>query len=86
MRRLRIADAARRDLVAISAYTTEGWGRAKARQYLFTLPDGAAGVGQISFTVKTDANNNVFEYNQAGDAETNNTAAGTIDTTLATNK
>lgn len=34
MRRLRLADAARRDLVAISVYTTEGWGRAKARQYL----------------------------------------------------
>lgn len=37
MRRLRIADAARRDLAAISAYATERWGRATAQQYLRML-------------------------------------------------
>ncbi|MBM3525050.1 MAG: type II toxin-antitoxin system RelE/ParE family toxin [Alphaproteobacteria bacterium] len=39
MRRLRVAGAARRDLAAISAFTTERWGRTKARQYLQLLED-----------------------------------------------
>src|SRR5262249_9229882 len=58
-------------------------GGSKARQYSFPLPDGDAGAGHISVTVKTDTSNNVVEYNTAGDAETNNTAAVAIDSTVA---
>lgn len=49
-----------------------GSGQSRARQYSFRLPDGPAGVGNLQITVNGDASNNLFEYNTAGTAETNN--------------
>ena len=58
-------------------------GASKTRQLSFTLPDGDLGVGAITFTIKTDNNNNVVEFNATGDAETNNlSATGTVTSTL----
>src|SRR3712207_8160995 len=41
----------------------------------YRLPDGAAGAGQIEFTVTVDAANAIFEDNAVGTGETNNSAA-----------
>ena len=49
-------------------------GQSFAQQTGVTLPGGAAGAGNISVTVTVDAGNNIFEFNSAGTAETNNTA------------
>ena len=51
----------------------------RPRQYLFTLPPGNAGTGDIKVTVTADYYQQVFEYNTAGagganTAESNNTA------------
>jgi subtilase family serine protease len=53
------------------------------RSYSFTLPNGTAGVGQLQVSVTTDIYNNIFEYNAAGTAETNNTTTTTASSTLA---
>ncbi|MBP8260273.1 MAG: hypothetical protein KA118_11480, partial [Verrucomicrobia bacterium] len=49
-------------------------GVAIARQHSFQLPDGQRGVGVLHVSVETDADNQVFEYDPARDAEQNNTA------------
>jgi len=49
-------------------------GGAADQQYAFNLPDGMSSVGTIQFTVTTDVLNQIFEYNSAGTAESNNTA------------
>jgi hypothetical protein len=49
-----------------------------ARQYLYRLPDGPAGAGEIRLTVRTDHYNHLFEHNVDGTGETNNTAAVTV--------
>src|SRR5207249_1848235 len=40
-----------------------GPGDSRLRQYSFQIPEGDAGVGQIQFSLATDANNAFFEYN-----------------------
>ncbi len=50
-------------------------GQAAVRQYMYTLPDGAAGVGQIAVTVTANSTNSLFEYNTAGTAYSNDTAS-----------
>ncbi|MEI9924490.1 MAG: hypothetical protein WDN50_14000 [Bradyrhizobium sp.] len=42
------------------------------------MPDGTRGIGQIRSTITTDSNNNVFEYNSAGTAETNNIGVAAV--------
>ena len=58
-------------------------GGSAPRQYTFNLPDGSPGVGQIAFTVTTDYENNIFEYNSAGTALVNNTSSITETSTIA---
>src|SRR5262249_53541292 len=58
-------------------------GAARERSYAFTLPDGAAGVGEVEITLRTDADTQLFEHNAGGTAETNNTATITRTSTLA---
>ena len=58
-------------------------GGSRARQMAFTLPDGAAGVGDIEVTVTADGGNNIFEFNGAGTAETNNSAVATVTSSVA---
>jgi hypothetical protein len=58
-------------------------GQSRDRQYAFLLPDGPDGAGDLVFTVTADALDNVYEYNAAGTAETNNTAAVSRTSTLA---
>ncbi len=58
-------------------------GGSAARTYTFPLPNGTAGAGQLQVTVTTDYYNNVFEYNAAGTAESNNTATTTVTSTVA---
>jgi hypothetical protein len=53
------------------------------QQYSFMLPGGNPGVGQLSVTVTTDADNQVFESNGSGTGETNNTASITVASTIA---
>lgn len=53
------------------------------RTATLTLPDGTMGAGQISFTLDTDAADVVFERNASGDAEQNNAATATINSSAA---
>ena len=47
-------------------------GSSRARQFAFTLPDGAAGVGQIGFSLTADVYNQIAESDK-----TNNSASAT---------
>ena len=58
-------------------------GGSQPQAYSFTLPQGDPGVGSLTFTVTTDANNQIFEYNPQGTGETNNTASLTVTSALA---
>ena len=58
-------------------------GNSTARSYIFSLPNGTAGVGQLQVTVTTDAGDSIFEYNSSGTAYTNNSASVTVASTLA---
>ncbi len=49
----------------------------------FTLPDGAAGVGNIQVSITVNTNTAVVEYNTAGTAKTNNTSTLNFSSTLA---
>ena len=60
-----------------------GAGESYAQQTTILLPDGTPGVGSIQFTVTVDSANNIFEYNSAGTAESNNTTSITQTSTLA---
>jgi subtilase family serine protease len=53
------------------------------RTHAYRLPDGAAGAGLFRVTVTTDHLNEVFEYNAAGTAETNNTSQTEFTSVLA---
>ncbi|MGP0068271.1 MAG: beta strand repeat-containing protein, partial [Isosphaeraceae bacterium] len=54
------------------------------QQFQFTLPDGAAGTGNIQVTVTTDYNETVKEYDSNGNpAYSNNTATTNVTSTLA---
>jgi hypothetical protein len=60
----------------------------RARQLVYTLPQGDAGTGDLQLTVTTDYYNQAFEYNAAGPggastAEGNNSASLTTTVTLA---
>ena len=52
-----------------------GPGTSRSRQYVYQLPDGTRGIGQIQVTVTTDSGNSVFENNAGGTAETNNSSS-----------
>jgi len=58
-------------------------GSSQHQTYSFTLPHGLPGVGNLTFTVKTDAANQIFEYNASGTGETNNIASLTETSQLA---
>ena len=58
-------------------------GGSQPQAYSFTLPQGSAGVGNLTVTVTTDVNNQVFEYNASGTGETNNTATLAATSVLA---
>ncbi|HWD20921.1 MAG TPA: LamG-like jellyroll fold domain-containing protein, partial [Verrucomicrobiae bacterium] len=60
-----------------------GGGQTVARQFTFQLPNGAAGVGAWQIMVTADSGNTIFEYNLAGTAENNNTAAVSAASSLA---
>ncbi len=49
----------------------------------FTMPQGEPGVGNLTITVTTDADNQIYEYNASGTGETNNTSSVTATSTLA---
>ena len=49
-------------------------GDALPQQFTFQLPNGAAGAGDLAFTVTTDVGNNITEANTSGTGETNNTS------------
>ena len=57
-------------------------GQSRARQAAITLPPGTQSVGVIQFTVTADSGSTVFEWDAAGDAESNNTATITRDAVL----
>ncbi len=54
-----------------------------ARSYSFALPNGTAGVGQLSITVTADAGGSLLEYNAQGEIDTNRSASITAQSTLA---
>ncbi len=58
-------------------------GGSQPQAYSFTLPQGDPGVGNLTFTVTTDADNQIFEYNPQGTGETNNTASLAVTSALA---
>ncbi len=58
-------------------------GSSVAQQFSFTLPAGAPGVGQIQFTVATNAGGTVVEGNPSGTATTNDTASVSVASTIA---
>jgi hypothetical protein len=58
-------------------------GASAARSVQYPLPDGATAVGNLLVTVTADSNNNLFEFNAAGTAETNNSANANIVSTIA---
>src|SRR5262249_35292479 len=60
-----------------------GSGASRSRQLVLDLPDGPRSVGQLEFTVTTDLNNEVPEFNPPAAAEDNNSAAVIRESTLA---
>ena len=58
-------------------------GGSTPRSYSFTLPQGAAGVGEMSITVTADADQNLPEYNPQGEIDTDRSANIAATTTLA---
>ncbi|MEH2565659.1 CARDB domain-containing protein [Bradyrhizobium sp. AZCC 2289] len=49
-------------------------GASQTRQYSLTWPSGLSSTGKFEFAVTTDSQNQIFEANGAGTAETNNTS------------
>ena len=58
-------------------------GGSAAQQCILRLPDGDPGVGNLTITVTTNADNSVIEGNSAGTAGSNNTASTDVASTLA---
>ncbi|MGE3817844.1 MAG: putative Ig domain-containing protein, partial [Isosphaeraceae bacterium] len=58
-------------------------GAGRDRQYALTLPDGARGAGELRFSVTTDVNNAVAEFNENGTGESNNASLLTRTSALA---
>ncbi len=67
-------DAVHRGPIAVNA--------SQAQQYAYTLPTGAAGAGMIEIDVTVNTFFDVFEFNDDGTADANNTAAVTRSSTL----
>jgi len=57
-------------------------GASTARFFTFQIPDGAAGVGQLSVTITTDSNHQMTEANASGTGESNNSATISAQSTL----
>ncbi len=55
----------------------------RSRQQTFIIPEGNVAVGQLQFSVTTEAGNAFFEYNANSTGETNNNATTTINVSLA---
>ncbi len=53
------------------------------RSISLSLPQGAAGVGDIEVTITTDAGDSFFEWNSSGTGQTNNTSTADITSTIA---
>jgi hypothetical protein len=67
----------------VSGNATLAAGGTSPETYSFTLPDGAAGVGNFLITVTTDSGQTVKEYTSTGNtAYGNNTSTGNFTTTL----
>src|SRR5262249_28858950 len=58
-------------------------GNAHSQQYVFRLPDGDPGVGNLQFTVTANSSHALLEYNSAATATTNNSAATPITASIA---
>jgi subtilase family serine protease len=58
-------------------------GTARLRQYVFRLPNGAAGAGPLRLTLTADGLNSVFEYNVGGTGEANNASTFDFNAALA---
>jgi YD repeat-containing protein len=56
-------------------------GESRNRQVSITLPDGEAGTGDITLTLNSDADQQIFERHNEHDAEGNNTTSTTITAT-----
>jgi hypothetical protein len=59
-----------------------GVNASQAQQYAYTLPTGPAGAGMIEIDVTVNTFFDVFEFNDAGTADTNNTTTITRSSTL----
>ncbi|MCY2986427.1 MAG: FG-GAP-like repeat-containing protein [Planctomycetota bacterium] len=60
-----------------------GAGGSHARSTTYRLPDGPRGVGDLQVTVTADTNNNIFEHNAGGTAESNSSLQTTVASVLA---
>ena len=58
-------------------------GGSQQQTYSLTLPQGNPGAGNLTVTVTTDAEHQIFEYNSSGTGETNNTSSVTVTSALA---
>ncbi len=58
-------------------------GEFRDRDLIIALPDAASAIGQLEVIVTTDAQNEIFEHNATGDAESNNVSTGAAITLLA---
>jgi len=52
-------------------------------EYVFVLPDGPEGAGQLEIKVMADWTDQIFEYTDTGEAEDNNTAILVVESALA---
>ncbi len=57
-------------------------GDVRARAFTLTLPNGAAGIGDLQITITADSGNALFEHNAAGTAESNNSGTITVHSTV----
>ena len=57
-------------------------GSSVARSVGFTLPNGTAGVGQLSISVTVNSTGSLYEYNATGTATSNDTSTATATSTL----
>ncbi|HWE97612.1 MAG TPA: CARDB domain-containing protein [Tepidisphaeraceae bacterium] len=58
-------------------------GSSSPQSFMFQLPNGPAGVGQLAVTVTANVGNTLFEYNGSGTATTNNSTSVNVTSTLA---
>ena len=69
--------------IGATANAPLGTGQSAPQRYTFPLPDGAAGAGQIEATVTVNSTSSLFEYNTAGTAFSNDTAAVQVTSAIA---